>query len=39
MFVDASHAVHDEAKCHNGAIARLGNASVLTSSTIHEVIP
>ena len=33
VFTYASHAVHDDAKDHSGAIARIGNASVYASST------
>ena len=38
VFADASHAVHDDAKGHSGAIARLGNASVYASSTKQKVM-
>ena len=39
MFADASHAVHENAKGHNGAIARIGNANVYASSTKQKVMP
>ena len=38
VFADASHAVHDDAKGHSGAITRIGNASVHASSTKQKVM-
>ena len=32
MFADSSHPVHDDAKGHSGAIARISNTSAYASS-------
>jgi len=38
VYADASHAVHDDAKGHSGAVARVGKATVYASSTKQKVM-